>query len=250
MHPVYGFSSFAGSGGDIHDQITKDALNGTVCDANIKFMNQASDSQDQDGTAAAAESRRHFTDSNLTPALGYIDRERKQALNYAGNADTDQDDRAQCLRHLALLMHTAQDFYSRSNYVELQLQNPEKRSDPYNIDLVDWTKVQTGVLAAISSGNVELNKDNSATDEGKKAIGKTTYFNVAKDLAMRETQRQWNLFESLIRARFGNRAPAIIAALKNATIAEGTSADSLLEPKGIEPSKLELKAPEPEKETD
>jgi hypothetical protein len=243
------FSTTSSMGGEVHDQIIKEALTGTVCDANIKFMNDASDSQDAPGTSAASEARRHFNDANLASAMAYLDRERKQALNYAGNADTDPDDRAQCLRHLGLLLHTAQDFYSRSNYIELQLQNPNKRVDPYNIDLIDWGKLQAGQVGDLACGNPDLNKDNATTGEGKRVVGKATYFSVARDLALRETQRQWNLFESLIRTRFNNRAPAIIAALKNASIAEGSTLDSLLD-KDSDGSKLNLKAPEPEKEPD
>jgi hypothetical protein len=234
------FSSCQADGGNIHEQILRDALRGTVSDTNIEFVAKACDSQDEPGSDGARESRRHFDDCNFAGALGYIDREKKKALNYAAEADADPVSRAHCLRHLGLMLHTVQDFYSRSNYVELQLEDMTKRANPYSIDVVDWSKVPAGYVGK-KSGDVlasgyrkdakpvqgaegtaklsyeQLNKDNPESSEGKKPDAGSTLFKVARDLAVRETQRQLNMFEALIRTRYQGRADAIITALHQAS---------------------------------
>lgn len=228
------FSS-SGANGDIHGEITKEALRGTISDANLEFLVKAEDSQDAAGSEGAGDAHRHFSDGNFQAALAYMDREKKKALNYAADADTDAVNRAQCLRHFALALHTAQDFYSHSNYVELQLEDGFKRRDPYSIDVVDWARVPDGYagkvsghpLGVIGDKGADISKENATTDEGKKAAGPSTYFKVARDLAVRETQRQWNVFETLVRNRYHTRAEAILTALKTASPAAGGSPDSV-----------------------
>ncbi len=230
----HAFSSFDAEGGSVHGAILREALRGTVSNTNIEFMIAACNSQDLPDSDWLKESRRHFDDGNFAGALAYIDREKRRALNYAGDADTDPDNRARCLRHFALVLHTVQDFYSRSNYVELLLEDPRNQVNPYNVALVDWVKVPEGYIGSRSgsclqsgmrsgatiANNVsyaELNKDNVDSPEGKRLAGGVAYFKVARDLALRETVRQWNLFEALIRSRYLRRSEAIIAALKAAS---------------------------------
>ncbi len=248
LQPAFCFSSFETDGGNVHEQITKEALSGIVSDTNIAFIVKAVNSQDTPGEEGLAEPRRHFDDGQLSAALAYIDREKKKALNYAADADTDAEDRAHCLKHFGLLLHTAQDFYSRTNYLELQLENGGKRANPYGIEVVDWAKVPDGYSGSkasdiLTSGRksgektqaagksadcisyLDLNKDNAQSPEAKKTLPGTNYFNLAKALAVRETQRQWTLFEALIRGRFQQRADAIITALKQASPAAVTDSD-------------------------
>lgn len=42
-------------------------------------------------------------------------------------------------------------------------------------------------------------------------------FDLARELAVQDTTKQWKTFEQLIRAKYGDRASAIIAALENAS---------------------------------
>ncbi len=222
---VFAFSSADNSGGNVHDQTTREALKGIVSEANLKVITDANSSQDQPGSEGLAEARRHFGDERMISSLGYVDREKKRALNYASEADTDPEQRGRALRHFGEMLHTVQDFYSRTNYLELMVANQQYKEDPYAVPLVDWMKVPDGYpglqnFCAKTSGasTAEFVKDSLSTGEGKKIISSNvTYFQAAKDLAVRETQRQWNLFETLIRNRCGERAPAIIAALKQAS---------------------------------
>lgn len=220
------FSSQDAGGGNVHAEITRDALKALVSEANLKVIVDANSAQDQTGSEGLAELRRHFGDEKFSSSLGYVDREKKRALNYAGESDTDPEQRGRALIHFGEMLHSVQDFYSRTNYIEVMLSNPIYRNDPYAIPLVDWQKVPDGYPGLInfnakagkSNDSGGIVKDSLSTDQGKKSIsGKITYFSVAKDLAVRETQRQWNLFETMIRNRCGERAAAVIAALKQAS---------------------------------
>lgn len=221
--PGFAFSSFENQGGKLHAEITEEGLRGTVAAPNLKLIVDANEAQDRKDGEGARDHRRHFASKSVDSALAYIDREKKTALNYAAEADTDEESRAGALRHFGMFLHCAQDFYSQSNYVELQLQDPRLKADPLLIPLVDWSRVPSGYEGLIANAADSLdnatnfNKDNPNTDEGKKLAGKTSYYNIARELAIRETQRQWTLFETLIRSRCGERSAKIIAALREAT---------------------------------
>lgn len=234
---TYGFSSQDATGGNIHEQITREALKGIVSEANLKVILNANSAQDATGSEGLAELRRHFGDEKFASSLGYIDREKKRALNYASESDTDPEQRGRALVHIGEMLHSVQDFYSRTNYLELMLTNPNYKNDPYSIPLVDWQKVPDGYPGLINfntkAGNIndtaKVVKDSANLEESKKVTeGKITYFNVAKDLAVRETQRQWNSFETMVRNRCGERAAAVIAALKAASpeISKSTKDDA------------------------
>lgn len=227
---VSAFNSNDPASGNIHAKITRDALKGVFSEPNLKVIIDANSAQDQPGSEALQEARRHFGDPRFTSSLGYIDREKKRALNYAAEADVEPESRGQALRHIGEMLHVVQDFYSRTNYLELMLEDPVYKADPYNIPLVDWQKVPDGYAglecAACGPGlRVSVDKDHPNTIQGQKTLGDTTYFRVVFDLASRETQRQWNLFETMLRRRCGPRAPAVIAALKQASPAIKASLD-------------------------
>ncbi|HEY9870023.1 MAG TPA: HET-C-related protein [Candidatus Obscuribacterales bacterium] len=244
--PALSSSSQPATGASIHEEITREALKGTISDANLDFMIKAVISQEAPGSDGLAEPRRHFGDGNFAAAVAYMDREKKQALNYAADADKDGENRGQVLRHLGLMLHTAQDFYIHSNYVELQLEDPRRKQDPLGLELVEWARVPDGYVgkesgAALTAGWADTGKppessgsagsaggsrDNPGPSKGKKAAGGMTYLDIARELAVRETQRQWNLFEALVKGRFHERAGAIIAALKQEAISADASPDA------------------------
>jgi hypothetical protein len=220
-----GYAMDSGSSqANIHGAITHDALQGMLSEDNLKLMMAANDSQDAPGSEATsnAEKRRHFDAGSISGAILYINREKNKALNLAGEADKDPQARLDALRHFGLMLHAMQDFYLRSNYVEMQLADEGNRNDPYSISLVDWSKVgptYPGLTAAkYGFGEDALDKESGTAGGGKTVVsGKTTYHTVARELAVRDTQRQWNLFETLVRNRCGERAPAVIAALRQAS---------------------------------
>ncbi len=201
--------------GNIHESITQEALNGTICDANLKLVLKGSSAADIAGAEGAKDPRRHFKTGELTKCLALVDREKRKILNYAQNADTDEKSRARVLFLLGEVLHTLQDFYSRSNYIELK--EDQCKNDLFSMDLADWTALQEteskiGTLLKFEG----FDKSTAVQDEGKKSVGSTTYFKVARELAIRETQRQWNLIETLIRNKADKRGSEIITAITQA----------------------------------
>lgn len=214
---ISGFA--ADSNGNIHEQIMKEALGNQFSATNLEIMIKASESQDAANSEGAKEPRRHFDAKTLQSSLAYIDREKKKILNYAQDADSSPDSRARVLHHMGLMMHTVQDFYSRSNYIELrfrQLKQSGKLANPYDMDLVDWSKLPEGYDGGGETlGLAEVKKE--TPEDGKQQLGSSTHHKVARELAIRETQRQWTSLESLLRNRYQGRATMIITALKEAS---------------------------------
>lgn len=218
-----GFGTGEGSTGNVHEQITRDALTGSLSEANLRVVIEANLAQDKSGSEGLAEPRRHFSDESMASSLRYIEREKNRALNYATESDTDSQMRGKALTHFGELLHSAQDFYSRTNYLDLMFAGSQYKNDPYSVPLVDWQRVPDGYpglenYKISKSENAGFAKDLPGTEGGKKiASGNVTYFALARELAVRETQRQWNLFETMIRNRCGSRAAAVIAAIKQAS---------------------------------
>ncbi len=207
--------------GQIHEQITHDALAATFNAANLNLVERACDSQSKPGSEAASETRRHFGDENFPKALAYMDRQKRLIIDFSAAADTNPLDRARALYHLGLLLHTAQDFYSHTNYVELGAERLKEKNggsikDAYAMDLVDWTKLSAARTNTLQSSR-EIYKDDPTAAQGKIICGNSTYFKVAKELAVKETIRQWNSVEALIKLRHAARANAILSAMKEAS---------------------------------
>ncbi|HEY9792143.1 MAG TPA: HET-C-related protein [Candidatus Obscuribacterales bacterium] len=210
----------------VHGAITRDALNSTLAPANLKAVIDANDSQDAPGEGQS-EKRRHFEGNVFPAAVAYINREKNRALTLSAEADTDEQSRADALRHFGLMLHAVQDFYLHTNYIELELEDQHNKSDPYNLPLVDWNRVPDGYggsksgkqLAACMAvdGNDPIDKSAATTPGGRVVVaGGATQFTVAQELAVKETERQWKLFETLVRTRCAGRAPAVLAALRHA----------------------------------
>ncbi len=206
--------------GPMHEEITHDALAATFNASNLNLVERACESQCKPGSEAASETRRHFGDENFSKALAYMDRQKRLIIDFSASADTNPMDRARALYHLGLLLHTAQDFYSHTNYVELAAahinENRAGIRDPYAMDLVDWTKLASNRTNALQSSH-ELYKDDPNAAQSKIAYGNSCYFKIAKELAVKETLRQWNSVEALIRLRHAARANAILTAMKEAS---------------------------------
>lgn len=198
--------------GNIHEQVTREALKGTICDANLNIVVKGSSAADVAGAEGAKDPRRHFKTGELIKCLNLVDREKRKLINYAQNADTDEKSRARALFLLGQAMHTLQDFYSRSNYIELKEQ--KFKDDPYNMTLADWTEL-LDTESKIGTGLKFEGFDKSmpTSDEGKKTLGGATYHKIARELALRETQRQWNLIETLIRNKAEKRGNDVITAI-------------------------------------
>lgn len=209
------FSFGSDESGNIHEQITQEALTGTICDANLKLIVKGSSAADVAGAEGAKDARRHFKTGDIGKCMALVDREKRKLINYAQNADTDEKSRAKVLFLFGQVLHTLQDFYSRSNYIELR--ENQFKNDLFSMDLADWTDLQEQESKIGLQLKFEgFDKSTPTQDEGKKSVHGTTYFKVAREMAIRETQRQWNLMETLIRNKAEKRGTDIITAITQA----------------------------------
>jgi hypothetical protein len=209
---AYAFDPAQGDQGDAHKEIVKQALYDVLAPGNLAFVEKVVAFQSQQD-----DPRRHFAQGNLDKSKAYIERESKVAINYASDADANVKSRERALMHLGLAMHTAQDFYCRTNYLELQLDALSKKGaglDPYTCDLIDWTNLQAYQGLAASP---EFDKCAPNSPEGAKKYGTMSYYQIARALAIRETQRQWETFDALVRRRYAAHATTITTAFKQAS---------------------------------
>jgi hypothetical protein len=124
------------------------------------------------------------------------------------------------LRHFGLLTRALAEFYFKSNFVEIKIEDTASQSfDPYNMAIINWTKIGKDAGAIALTGfafgdHNKFDKSSVALPEGGKKMGGASYFSIAKELSLKESQRQWNSFERLIHARYPKQADEIIFALK------------------------------------
>jgi len=211
--PSLSFALQDRDGQSLHGQILREALSNKICAKNLEFISQSADRTIPEAT------HDFFGKGNLKSGLSNLEREQKLILNYAQEADVNAKMRYRTLFHVGRLMRIAEDFYSQSNYVELQAERLKEKQgtsfDPYQIELVDWGKLNYSEY--LKRGNKTLNdggrpKENE--EEGKDRLGSATYYKVAKDLAIRESMRQWDMLLALIRQKYPKRSASIITALK------------------------------------
>ena len=192
--------------------MVKQALYDELSPGNLSLVEKAVEFQSRE-----REPDLRLAEGKVERFKSYIDREGKIALNYAGTADADVQSRERALVHFGFMLAIARDFYCKSNYVEITTSGSSKSADtldPYSVELVAWSAFGDSAPLEVSP---KLNKCSEQTDEGQKKCGKVTYFEITRALAIREAQRQWNLFEALVRRKYPQRASGIIAAFKQAS---------------------------------
>jgi hypothetical protein len=208
-------------------------------------------------------SSHHFDSNSFMRAYDYT-KKAESVLNRKLSGPYQEADAPGILEDFGKRLHTLQDFYAHSNYVETQLKaNP--RLFPQEIPLMDWGSIPAG-KAGYRSGYAikdetlqpslkrsdvinKLNetgerlpgtqylpgaaydrltsfadrldyatdprysilhrdtaKDDGKCDEGKVVNPFTKYrlYDYARDLAVRETARQWREFESTVRKLHGD----------------------------------------------
>jgi hypothetical protein len=198
-------------GSSLHGEIIKEALGSTFVTANLDLLVKSCDQAD--------EAENLFGASNFKRSLGYLEREQKKFLNAAFEADSSPAARYRTLKHLGVMMRIVQDFYSNSNYVELQVEKKLEKNqhfDPYSLELVEWSTLPARFEARSGIGPAEKKKENSK--DGSEKIGDSTYYKVAREMAVRESGRQWDILSTLIKNRYGAKAVTIITALKQASV--------------------------------
>jgi hypothetical protein len=210
----------------------QDALGNKFCPGNLRIIVAGADSEPET-EPTVSDAYRHFGDEDILKSLNFLEREKRKILNLCANADTDQNSRVLALYHLGLLCHVAQDFYRKSNYVEIkseELQRSKKdisSSDLYNLELIDWSELirllRDGGHSSIRVKAFDKSNPNSEASSHK--VAGVTYFDVARELSVRETERQWHQIESLIRSHFHGNGPSVLAALLNASVPDSLASE-------------------------
>ena len=182
------FSAASADASEFDSSIIKEALSGIVCDKNIQVMVEGAYYQ---GTS-----------------------ERRKILNAALFAGPEPEMRLRSLFHFGMLAHTVNSFYTNTSYLPDKIKKIKKKygsvDDPYGLDLVDWTE------SGKNSKYKWLTKE-KRKELFEQTLDNTTVLKVARGLAIREIQRQWDYLESLIRISYSDKADLIIAALKSAS---------------------------------
>jgi len=204
---------------NIYRSVIDDSLSGTICDTNRKIITDACAQNDSvlDYKSLAA-AKGDEANSITAKIFSYVERETRKIINFAGNADTSSEDRANALHHLGLLLRPMQDFYFRSNYLELKVEqgDPLRRTSPYDIEPLRLSQVGRDAQSISRYGFEygDIDKTQPTAIQSKKLYEKATYHAIVKELAVKETQRQWNTIERLIKVKFPQKSAQIISALK------------------------------------
>jgi hypothetical protein len=206
-------------------QIADDGLSGTVGGGNLAIIKAACQQihSDPDGKDWSDDA-----DGGVAKIFRFTDRETAKMLNLAATADTNSEDRAKLLHRFGLVVRALEEFYLKSNYLELKVEAADKQVDPYNIEPINWTKIGHDSRSIAMTGFKfgEFDKTSAKLPEGAKAIDKSTYYSMARELAVKECLREWNTIERLIRVKYPQRATEIMTALKTATCPANVKFDS------------------------
>jgi hypothetical protein len=214
-----GFATKDSDGQSLNGKIVKEALCATLNQSNLDLVIS---SLDQKATEQEKAGLALFDQQSFKSSVTFVDREQKKILNYAAEADVSPASRYHALKHFGQLLFVAQDFYSRSNFLEVESERLSDKFgkdgfDPYSIELIDWNKLlaATRQNQPLAFGPATQTKETAT--QGKAPLGTTTYYKAARELALRETGRQWEILETLIKQRYHGRAITILAALKQAS---------------------------------
>jgi hypothetical protein len=197
-------------------QIADDGLLGTVGGGNLAIIKAACQQihSDPDGKDWSDDA-----DGGVAKIFHFMDRETSKMLNLAATADTNSEDRAKLLHRFGMVLRALEEFYLRSNYLELKVESSGNQVDPYNIEPINWTKIGHDARSIAITGFKfgDFDKTSPRLPEGAKTIDKSTYYSMARELAVKESLREWNTIERLIKVKYPQRATEIMTALKTAT---------------------------------
>ncbi len=201
---------------NMHTAMIREALSGTLSDNNINTVIAGSNLQEQDETDSAGEPQRHFEATSLKRCCDYVKREQARVISYAGEADKDPSMCYKALFHLGMLLHTVQNFYTNTNYLDLVTADGVlAKEDPYgsNSMLVDWSQLFADAQSEEPQFKIAIETDKSK---------RTNNLELARGMALRESTRQWNYIEKLIANKFPNRSTDIVSALKKGAVSKPT----------------------------
>lgn len=145
---AFAFKTYTSFGGAIHEEITKAALvtgGPKIAEECFKQIDAGNTGQDDPSSAAFTTASHHFDDNQLKDSVQYVEDCYTEIRARVCNADKDSNDWTFVLNKFGELLHTVQDFYSHSNYVELQLK-ANGNLLPAQIPIVsNWNSLPSGV---------------------------------------------------------------------------------------------------------
>lgn len=161
------FKSFEAAGGAIHHGILQEALGAEVTPQVLQILSDACNTQDIVESHNFGDATHHFDNNELKGSRQYMQERFRQAAFFAARCNKDLAMRDGALREMGLLLHTAQDFYSHSNYIELQLRDLVRVED---LQPVKWTAmpagIRTGYFFYSNAANSELNRSRTGCIHG------------------------------------------------------------------------------------
>jgi len=181
----------------VHMDITSTANQGTLNSENLVIVIAANDAQD----VLQADSKRHFDNCCFEEGVEYIKEEWK-------NVELETNFEL-ALAAFGRLLHTVQDFYAHSNWMEIHLY-----FDPIPVWDLDLNNLPSGIVSGTwlfgfpkkcSEGALkhsELNKDELSSEEGEKIVSTgplagETLFSLAHEVAIRATLEQFERLKQL-----------------------------------------------------
>ncbi len=182
---------------EYHADITLNANKGTLNSVNLGLVIAANLGQD----LHQVDSERHFDNCCFEEGVEYIKEEWKTV--------EQETDFGSVLAAFGRLLHTVQDFYSHSNWVEIHLSFdpiPVWDLEVNNLpsDIVSGTWI-IGIPKKCSEGaptHSELNKDELGSKEGGKTASTGPHageklFSIAREVALRATLEQFGRLKEL-----------------------------------------------------
>lgn len=133
---VQAFKTYQLMGGEIHELITNEALSAFISMELLEAVDAGNTVQDS-SPYALMDADHHFDDMRLNQSLAYVQQRWRKALELV-----DQESFYSACYEFGQLLHTTQDFYSHSNYVELNLL---RGTPPHAIEPVDWKALPYGL---------------------------------------------------------------------------------------------------------
>lgn len=141
IHPSQAFMTFEHFGGAIHRAILNDALTPLgLGRKSLSTMTKGMNSQDIPFSRKfVASPQNHCDDNKIKEGYQYWSSRVQQAVIDAQDALSDRKHSDKALFEFGEAIHTVQDFYSHSNYVEWLLKN-NKQMEP-----VDWDNIPSPI---------------------------------------------------------------------------------------------------------
>lgn len=203
-------------GNSIHGEIIKESLGNKVSPKNLRLLIEVADK------TFPTSGQYFFSKGKLKSSASFMQREQMKAINFAHDADTNPKDRYRALKHLGMMLRASEDFYSHSKYVEIEAAREQARKDkvfdPYQMELFDWSKLNNPAYLEYEGMHVDDGgRPMETEDEGSTRLGSATYYKVARELAVRETARQFEIFIALVKQKYKARNLTITTALKEAS---------------------------------